>query len=294
MIKIFAAPNIFSPSQNFFHAKGMTELRELKTSGLPIFMDEGTGRLSFGEGVSAEGSSDRLAGEMSGLWMDERGLDEKEYCYTAYRGIARERDRAAFAKFGFRYDITVIAGGTVGGERKKTSGHYHGLIEGKIYSYPEVYEVLSGTAVYILQKSPDPENTDGAPIDELLAVTVLPGQAIIIPPMYGHCSINAGDGPLAFSNIAVTKCPLNYEAVKRKRGMAAYLTERGGERRYEKNPLYGDAPEIKKISPAEDESLGVKFGRPVYAEFIGDPDKFDFLLNPEKYLDQMLNMLKGR
>jgi glucose-6-phosphate isomerase len=265
-------------------------MEELRASGLPIFFDEAGGKLIFEDGLSCAGSSDKYAGGMRGLLMDERNLDEKEYYYTAYRDIVFEKDRPMFAKYGFRYDITLIGGGAINGERKKTSGHYHGYIEGKKFSYPEVYEVLSGTAVYILQKVPNFEAEGEPEIDELLAVTVREGQAIIIPPLYGHCSINAGDGPLIFSNIAVANCPLNYDAVKKKHGLASYLVERDG-LRYARNPNYKNAPDIKPASPAENPSLGIEFGHPTYGVFVKKGEKFDFLLNPEKYLDSMNAML---
>jgi glucose-6-phosphate isomerase len=269
-------------------------MRELYASGLPIFWDENDMRLVFEGGLSCAGSSDKLSGGMRGLLMDERGLDENEYCYTAYRDIVFERDRPSFAKYGFRYDITVIGEGTINGERKKTSGHYHGRPEGKTLPYPEVYEVLSGTAIYILQKVPDFDADSEPVIDELLAVTVKEGQAIIIPPLYGHCSINAGEGPLIFSNIAVAACPLNYDAVKKKRGMAAYLAERCGKLQIVKNPNYAKAPDAQPAVPVENPSLGIEFGRPVYGAFVKDSEKFDFLLNPERYLDSMDKALKRR
>jgi len=48
----------------------------------------------------------------------------------------------------------------MGIEFVKTAGHYHPLIEGTGYTYPEIYEVLSGVAHYLLQKSENLKITD--------------------------------------------------------------------------------------------------------------------------------------
>jgi glucose-6-phosphate isomerase len=268
-------------------------LKELKASGLPIYYDEAANGLIFKDGLTCAGSTEKAAGGMRGLLMDEGDLHEAEYYYTAYRDIVFERDRNSYAKYDFRYDITLIGPGAINGEKKKTSGHYHGYIAGKPYTYPEVYEVLYGTAVYILQRALnfDDENAEPA-IDDILEVTVHEGQAIIIPPFYGHCSINAGEGPLMFSNIAVAECPLFYAPIKEKHGLAYYLTKDGEELKYVKNPQYKDISPLRHMKPRENEALGIKFGHPVYDSFVHNADKFNFLLDPEKYIDSIRDMIR--
>jgi glucose-6-phosphate isomerase len=266
-------------------------MKEIKTSGLPIFYDETKKRLIFKDHLTCAGKVDKFAGQMRGLLYNEESLKEDEYCYTAYRDIVFDEHRPLFQKYDFRYDITVIDDGTVNGEKKKTSGHYHGFIQGQSYTYPEVYEVLSGRALYIFQKVKNFEKAGEEPIiEELKAVYVETGQAIIIPPFYGHCSINAGNSPLIFSNLAVVSCPVFYEPVKQKHGMSIFLVIQNGKQELFLNKNYKDVPEIISVLPKQNLELGIEFGKPVYHEFIKNPEKFDFLLNPAPYLTDILLM----
>ncbi len=268
-------------------------MKEIKTSGLPIFIDEETYKLDLRGGLTCAGSGGKIAGQLKGLLYTEDGMDEKEYCYDAYRDIVFDEDRSLFRKFDFRYDITVIMPGTVQGECKKTSGHYHGYIDQQPYTYPEVYEVLVGKAVYILQKVKNFDKEDEDPfIEDLKAVFVEAGQAIIIPPFYGHCSINVGDGPMVFSNIAVVACPIYYDPMKKRHGLSMYVLKDGDKIKFVANKNYPAVPEIKAVFPRENPSLGITFGKPVYNAFVQEPEKFDFLLAPGKYESAVIEMLK--
>jgi glucose-6-phosphate isomerase len=130
-------------------------------------------------------------------------------------------------------------------------------------------------------------------IEELKAVYVEAGQAIIIPPFYGHCSINAGNTHLIFSNIAVVSCPLFYEPIKQKHGLGYYLVDRDGKQELARNGNYRKIPEIAPVSPKQNPSMGIEFGKSVYQEFVKSPKKFDFLLKPAPYLDEILLMTAG-
>jgi glucose-6-phosphate isomerase, archaeal len=267
-------------------------MENIKASGLPIFIDRSSFTLEFRDGLTCSGSGKKQAKQLTGLLYAEEGMNGEEYCYEAYRDIVFEKDRDLFQKYDFRYDITVIMPGTVQGECKKTSGHYHGYIKDQPFTYPEVYEVLEGKAVYILQKVKNFDRENEEPvIEELKAVFVEAGQAIIIPPFYGHCSINVGDGPMAFSNIAVVACPLHYEPVKTKHGLSEYVLKGDNGLTFIPNKNYQTVPEINKIVPRENPELGITFSKPVYQAFIKTPDKFDFLLNPSKYEAAMAAML---
>jgi glucose-6-phosphate isomerase len=265
-------------------------MKELKNSGLPIWYDETSYRLEFRDGLTCAGGGGKNASALKGLLYNEEGMNEQEHCYDFYRDIVFEQHRPLYAKYDFRYDITAIMPGTINGECKKTSGHYHGYIEGQHYTYPEVYEVLKGEAIYILQKvknfeEPEPD------IEQIKAVRVKEGQAIIIPPFWGHCSINGGSGPLFFSNIAVVSCPLFYEPIKAKRGLSLYAVRENGAIKLIKNSNYKRLPDFEVIEPKENPDLGIRFGSPVYKEFINSPEKFDFLLHPHAYLDAMEAMI---
>lgn len=262
-------------------------MKQLIHSGLPIWYDENNFKLSFRDHLTCGGDGGKNADKMTGLFYDEASLSETEHCYDFYRDIVFEKDRAVYEKYDYRYDITAIMPGTVNGECKKTSGHYHGYIAGTAATYPEVYEVLEGQAVFLLQKVMNFDQDEEPVFDSVKALKVEAGQAVIIPPFYGHCGINAGDGVLYFSNIAVVSCPLHYDPIKKKHGMGYYLLGKGADQRYEANRNYRNLPELEQISAKMCPELGITFEQPVYASFIEEPEKFDFLSHPEKYQEQM-------
>ncbi len=267
---------------------------ELKSSGLPLFLDD-AGKMTVGEGIQMEGSGHKEAAAMLGLLADEEGLDPTEWAYDTYRKLVEPADAGLFASRKMCYDITVIAPGTFNGECKKTSGHYHGWNPEHTNTYGEVYEVLSGTALFVLQKSPDfEENPEGAHIEDVILVKVPAGQTLLVPPNYGHCSVNIGDGPLVFSNVAYTPCPVIYDSVKAHHGMAYYIfKDADGNLDVRLNPTYVgiDVPEPKFATVHDDPTLGIDFTRGAYRNFVENPDAFDHLPHPDAYIEQIMGLL---
>lgn len=267
-------------------------MAHIKQSELPVFIDESTYALSFEEGLTCSGSGKKFAGQMKNLLATRLPFDEQEQVYEAYRDIIFEKDRSLFNKYDFRYDITVILPGEINGECKKTSGHYHGSISKQAFTYPEVYQVLEGVTAFVLQKVKDFEKPDQDSIVEDLKVAIVKaGESIIIPPFYGHCSINIGNGPLLFSNLAVVSCPLYYEPIQSRHGLSIYILKYEGHRAYMHNPAYTNNLNLVEVFPIENKDLGISFGKSIYTEFVKDPDQFAFLLNPEPYISDIMDML---
>lgn len=263
---------------------------EIIHSGLPIFYNEATNELEFKNGLTCEGSSKKLAGQMVGLLKDSSNLKEDEYVYSAYRNIVFPEHEKSFKKYDFRYDITAIQPGTVNGEYKKTSGHYHGYIENEVHTYAEVYEVIKGEIIFILQQVNNFNMVEEPVIEEISVVPVKAGQAIIVPPNCGHGSINPTDQVAMFSNIAVVSCPLFYEPIQAKHGLGVYVMKAGDSFQVVPNENYKNAPVAKVVRPLENKELGIEFGVPCYTNFIAHPEKYDFLLHPAQYVEAIKKM----
>jgi glucose-6-phosphate isomerase len=72
----------------------------------------------------------------------------------------------------------------LGGEYVKTKGHHHPENPAGT-GYPELYEVLDGTAHFQLQTKA---------LDDVVLIEVHKGDIIAIPPGYGHVTINPSPG----------------------------------------------------------------------------------------------------
>lgn len=271
-------------------------MEKLVHSGLPLYLDEENHVMAVSGLLKMDGFVRKETGEMIGLLADEENLPMKEAFYDVYRGIAFPEDEELLKKNDFRYDITIIMPGQVNGECKKTSGHYHGFNPTRTNTYAEVYEVIKGTALYILQKSPnfDAVNPQELKMDDLILATVYEGEQIIIPPNYGHASINIGNGPLVFSNLAYIPCPVNYDPVKYYHGMSYYIVMKDGKTELKFNERYKNVPEPKFAQVKENPYLGIQFGKPVYQSYKENPDAFHFLKEPDAYVNEIMSMLVYR
>lgn len=263
-----------------------TQITRVEASGLPIDFDRQKQVLRFVDGLTCAGSSFKKAGQMRNLLFDARDLDEEEPYYGAYRDICFDNDRQKFLDQDTRYDITAIRPGTINGEFKKTSGHFHGYIPGTSYTYPEVYEVLQGRAAFVMQKSTNNDKDEELRVDEVRIVVVERGQSIVIPPFYGHGSINIGDDMLLFSNLAIVSCPLDYESVASRHGLAYFLVEADNADGFEAVPNlnYVGLPPATVVRPTENPALGITFGKPSYQSYVEDPKVFAYLSDPTTQL----------
>ncbi len=252
----------------------MTDLQ--KTSGLPLAADK-DGRLVFGAGLPAVKPAVRLKKDMEDVLLDATAEGPAELYYM-YRGVAREEDRELLAAHGLRYDVTVIRPGRIGREYIKTAGHYHPVKPGTETTYPEVYEVLAGKAHYLLQTEPDEEGVDAVIIE------AGSGDKVLIPPGYGHITINPGPEPLIMSNWVADGFASLYGPIKKLRGGAYFeVAAEGEDEQFLVNPNYQPTPRLA-MRPVEDwPDFGLIAGKPMYLAFLADPGKFAFLTHPEDY-----------
>jgi glucose-6-phosphate isomerase len=252
-------------------------MHDLKsTSGLPLSADS-NGKLTFGEGLTTVTADIRYKKDMAGVFYekDPAGPDE---LYYMYRDVCREADRALLAQHGVRYDVTVLRTGQVGREYIKTAGHYHPLKPGTESTYPEVYEVLFGKAHYLLQTEPDEDGVDA------ILVEAVTGDKVLIPPGYGHITINPGSDILVMSNWVAADFSSVYEPIKELGGGAYFeLAADGEDEQFVANPRYQPAPRLSLRAVEDRPEFGLVRGKPMYQEFLISPEKFAFLTQPENY-----------
>ena len=143
--------------------------------------------------------------------------------YFMYRALEKKGE--------LRYDVTVVPAKIIGNEFNKTKGHYH------IGAYPEIYMVLEGTAIYLLQK-----RNDAGEIEDVYAVEVKKGECAIMPPFYGHITINPSETEeLKMANWISDNCKSDYSLYEKLQGGCYYYLKQG----WAKNENYKNIPELR-------------------------------------------------
>lgn len=261
-------------------------LRSLESeTSLPLSFDPLTGTIRWPADIHIEHTNTRTFTEMRPLLADPHAESDREIMYTMYRSVARASDLATIQAAGLRYDITIIPPGSfVGRSRKeffKTAGHYHPLKPGTNIAYPEVYEVLSGRAYWVIQR-PGKRHADH--IDEVYLIEAGPGEKALLPPGFGHVAVNAYAEPLILANWVNTTFTYDYATYHEHRGAAYWALEGPGPdiAEFEPNPHYASVPDLQKIFPKELPAFGFIKRTPLY-ELIRDFDKLRFLSDPEDF-----------
>jgi glucose-6-phosphate isomerase len=213
-------------------------------------------------------------------WLRTADLDQP--LYLMYRDGVLPQDRQIAQQLQVRYDITVLLPVRLGREFNKTKGHYHSEYKPGL-GYPELYQVLEGHAHVLLQKR------DGERITDVVLVIAHEGEIVLVPPNYGHITINPTEQTLKMANWVSTKVESLYEPFEQMGGGAYFelvtsplpspFTERARVRLVP-NVRYGALPPVRVERAREYPQLGLRHGRPIY-ELIKNPEILRFLSFPD-------------
>jgi len=161
--------------------------------------------------------------ELKDVLYDQKWLEKAKNfeLYYIYRGIKEKND--------LRYDITIIPPKMLGQEFVKTKGHEH------FGNYQELYQVLKGEALFLLQKR------EGNLIKDVYAVKAKEKEGVIISPDYSHLIINPSKKILKVGNWIAKKSKNDYSFFKKRQGAGYYLTKEG----WLKNKNYKKIPKLR-------------------------------------------------
>ncbi|NPV69622.1 MAG: glucose-6-phosphate isomerase [Firmicutes bacterium] len=261
----------------------MRDLREI--SGIPISVDGLDVR--FSDGLTAVKPSVRRLQEIRDVLYNQTAAGPEDL-YFMYRGVVLPEHRSIAECHSIRYDITVIRPGAIGTEYIKTAGHYHAHVPGESVEYPEIYEVLSGRAHYLLQRPGEQPGT----VDDVVVVEAGPGDKVVMPPGYGHVTINPGPEPLVMCNLVEATFTSNYGPYRQARGAAFYEVENGDKGVFVPNEHYGYAPAPRLVDPADLPELGLRRGVPLYTCMITEPERLAFLVRPQDFEEHLSGLLE--
>jgi len=232
-----------------------------------------TRKLKFGD-VTREPDV-RMLDEMRSLLLDEEwaAQADNQALYYMYRNLYKDEHRDTIEDNDLRFDITVIPPKQLGREDVKTKGHYHPEAENGV-AYPEIYAVMAGEAHYLLQK-----RVDSGDVVDTVVVAASAGDKVIIPPGYGHITINPGSTPLKMANWVSTRFDSQYGAIEDNDGGAYFETVAN---EFIPNQNYTDLPELRQVESEAVPELGIRTEILMYT-LIESPDSLAFLNRPHKY-----------
>ena len=261
-----------------------------KESGLSVYLKEDF-KLDLDIKLLGGEFSARTLADMKPVLKDKIEINSDPN-YFIYRDVRQRIDEAKIKEAGLRYDMTVILPKMLGSEFNKTYGHYHPLKDGTDVTYPEVYEVISGTALYLLQR----KGKSDEELEEVYLAEVKAGEKIIMPLNFGHITINPLSVPLVMSNWVAAEFSSEYELYEKNQGGGYYITKSqitnhksqiNSKYTIVKNEHYQKLPKLIKARPKELHQLGLNFGKSMYLTGVKNINKLRYLTNPEDFIEQL-------
>lgn len=221
------------------------------------------------EGRKIEPTSTRTFEEMRPVLAKEGcSLEPDMPLYHMYRAVQHFQH--------VRYDITRILPADLCGEHSKTFGHIHPPSKSGA-SWPEVYEVLEGAAHFLLQK------VSALGVEDVVLLFAKKGERFLVPPSYGHVTINPEKKELVLANLISDEFESDYSMFASRRGACVYEMKGG---KIVKNANYGNGFEARKAGAAKfSESFGcfAPFKKMSLLEAAKDFSNIEFLQKPEMF-----------
>ncbi len=248
------------------------------TSGLPLWLDAQRCCLVLDQPraiLKAEPQPLRL---MQSVLLDPEA-EAPAVPYWTYLRVALPTDEGVFEEFGVRHNLVLLQAGRIGPEYVKTWGHSALCGEGVLC--PEVYAVLHGRALFLLQRSEEGpwERESRRRVVDVRWIEARAAQKVVVPAGYGLVIANLGVDPLVVSSlVAETAWPVHV-AFEAMHGAAYYVTERDGEMAVEPNRHYAEPlPPMREDTPLRAPELGIEEDVPLYSAFVHQPERFAWLL----------------
>jgi glucose-6-phosphate isomerase, archaeal len=255
-------------------------------SGLPISLDLETGELTATGDVDLGEQGERRLSQLRDVLADPDAATDDRICYRTYRGVGTKSDLELLEKQVLRYDITVTLPGLIGREFMKTAGHYHSTAPDGVV-YPEIYEVLHGEAVFIMQLGGDSEPTEPVYVHDWFQACAQ-GEAVVIPPGWGHVTINVGDEPLVVSDLIASSCANDYNTFRSARGAVTYYGRDGDRPWFKTNANYIKQP-LTNVPEGYRGPIVIRYEAPLIERFRCNPQRYRWLTNPSEFAVRFWN-----
>lgn len=281
--------SIWTEGDNQCYNQGMISLE--KSSALPLQLRDDFS-LVFGEGLPEVEPEIREFSSLKSYLKNPSSSSSRRDIYHIYRDVTLLEDHEKIREEGLEYDLTVIPPGKIGDEFAKTAGHYHSLKSGATVRYPEVYEVIFGKVFWLIQSASE----DFERLEQVYLFSARRGEKLVVPPRFGHVSINSGEDALVLANWRARDMEMIYEPYENHNGAAYYVIQSGrlsrtgetlAEFEFVPNLNYKFVPELTRVKTRDLPQYDLRQALPMYFTGTKDLRTLDFLINPENYLDEL-------
>ena len=267
-------------------------MQRVTQSGLNIQFDPEALHISFVDTKAARFQrpeySVRTFGALATILEDPgcvTAAQKQEIVYWMFRNLGIQGNEDMLKVHSLRYDLSVFRQHLFGQELMKTSGHYHPPIWNGGPSYPEIYEVAYGTAIFLMQEVDDICAGPGqVKVKNCIALECREGEKAIMPPDFGHVTINPDpDKPLITTNWVCSDFSSVYDGAELCQGFAWSRTQ---DRGWVKNPQYDcPIPRLRHARCADVEELALQAGTGIYHAGLKSPEAFAWVKRPYDFTD---------
>jgi len=203
--------------------------------------------------------------------------------YAIVMDIGNELHREDMLERDLLFASCVYNYGQMGQEPIRSQGHIHAKSLSCNSSTCELYEIWEGEAIIYMQ-----EYVQDYP-GRCFAIRAKQGEVVIVPPFWGHQTVNANlDKPMVFGAWCVRDYGFDYDDVRAHKGLAYYPVVKDKEIIWHKNPHYLDSTLVER-SPRIYTEFGIDPTKPIYQQFVQDPDRMLFVSKPATAADLWLN-----
>lgn len=228
----------------------------------------------YGDGVFGPEVENRHLDDIRKSLLD-KNCAGPDIVYAIAMDVGREEHRQALLERNLLFGIVTYAKGQLGREPIRSQGHIHAVSPSCGMSTGELYEIWEGHACIYMQ-----ETAQDVP-GRCFAVMAGPGDVVLVPPGWAHCTISANrDEQMSFGAWCVRDYGFDYKDVRAHGGLAYYplVGENGLE--FRRSTAYR-ADEIIVKTPRPYTEFGLVKGEPIYNRFEREPDLFLFIPRPQ-------------
>ncbi|MCA9381188.1 hypothetical protein KC678_02895 [Candidatus Dojkabacteria bacterium] len=201
--------------------------------GIPLFLDEETGNLTYAECVACHNQKDVSISDIIPVLLN-KFLKYPEQVYKHYVGM--QNGGEDFKASGVSYDVIHLPHGLLGIEYSKTHVFSSTPSANK---YSCMIEVSKGELTVLIQKNEQVDDPYANTIvEEVKMIQLFQGDKLAIPAGVLYTFVNTGSEPAIFIVISTELDHIDYSRLVKEKGLAYFIISKNARLEIVANPKY--------------------------------------------------------